>query len=111
METQIVPINTHKTVEDSPTLNKDKFCYNGNTKLMKAGTLLSYTEDQIREIYKCATDIIYFIENYVYIVNLDEGLVKFKLYPYQQKMIKSFQENRFNLCLLSRQMGGMNLPM
>ena len=99
-------------VEDSPSINKDKFCYNGNTKLMKAGTILSYTEEQIREIYKCASDILYFIENYVYIVNLDEGLVKFALYPYQREMIKAFQDHRFNLCLLSRQMGvSHQLPM
>ncbi len=92
-------------VEDIKALDKDRHCYNGNTKLMKSGTILSYTEEQIMEIYRCATDIIYFIENYVYIVNMDHGLIKFKLYPYQREMIKAFKEHRFNLCLLSRQMG------
>ena len=48
--------------------------YLGNPNLFKANTKQEYTEDQIREIAKCMEDPIYFISNYIKIVNIDEGL-------------------------------------
>ena len=51
--------------------------YHGNPNLTPIGVSLQYTEEQIKEIVKCQQDPIYFIENYCYIVTLDEGL---KLY-------------------------------
>lgn len=82
-----------------------KDCYNGNYNIAKAGINHSYTEEQLTEIIKCKKDIIYFIETYVKIINLDEGMVPFKLYDYQKEMILGFKDNRYVICLLSRQMG------
>ncbi|WP_300103199.1 hypothetical protein [Flavobacterium sp.] len=92
----------HKIVD----VEKDmKDCYNGNYNIAKAGISHSYTEEQLTEIIKCKKDIIYFIENYVKIINLDEGMVPFKLYDYQKEMITAFKENKYIICLLARQMG------
>jgi hypothetical protein len=39
------------------------------------------------------------------IINIDRGLVSFKLYDYQKEMIKSFADNRFNIVATARQAG------
>ena len=48
-------------------------------------------------------DPILFIKTYPRIVNIDEGLVPFNMYPFQDKMVKTFHENRFSICKLPRQ--------
>ena len=79
--------------------------YLGNPNLFKAHTKKEYTEHEIREIAKCMDDPIYFIKTYIKIVNIDEGLVPFEMYPFQEKMVRSFDANRFSICKLPRQSG------
>jgi hypothetical protein len=64
-----------------------------------------YTEEQIREVVKCKTDLMYFIRNYIYIVHQDSGVQLFDPYDYQIDLLEKFQNHRFNVCLLSRQSG------
>ena len=45
------------------------------------------------------------MENYVRIVSLDEGLVPFKMYPFQKKIVETIHDNRFTICKLPRQSG------
>lgn len=58
------------------------------------------------ELEKCIRNIHYFIP-YVKIIHPDKGEVDFKnhIYKYQKKLLKRFQNYRFNICLLSRQSG------
>jgi len=79
--------------------------YLGNPNLFKAHTKQEYTEQQIVEIDKCMNDPVYFIKTYIRIVNIDEGLVPFEMYPFQEKMVRSFDANRFSICKLPRQSG------
>jgi hypothetical protein len=79
--------------------------YLNNPNLKKANVPVEFTEEQVQEYVKCAKDLIYFVENYVKIINIDEGLVNFELYPYQKKMLGSFMDNRFTICKLPRQSG------
>jgi len=79
--------------------------YLGNPNLKKANTPIEFTEDQIREFLRCKEDPVYFANNYVKIVSLDEGLVPFKPYDFQEKLINRFHENRFNICKMPRQTG------
>jgi len=65
----------------------------------------SYTQEQIIELDKCSKDILYFISNYIKIVSQDQGVITFKPYDYQVELINNFTDNRFNVCLLSRQSG------
>ena len=64
--------------------------YLGNPNLFKANTKQEYTEDQIREIAKCMDDPVYFIQNYIKIVNIDEGLVPFNMYKFQKRWFIHF---------------------
>ncbi len=79
--------------------------YLGNPNLKKANTAIEFTQEQILEYVKCKNDPVYFSQNYVKIVSLDEGLVPFKPYDFQEKLINNFHENRFNICKMPRQTG------
>ena len=79
--------------------------YLGNPNLKKANTTVEFSTDQIQEFIKCKQDPIYFAKNYIKIVSLDEGLVPFKMYDFQEKLIKNFHESRFNICKMPRQTG------
>lgn len=79
--------------------------YPGNPNVKNDGVEQEWTLDMIREYKKCRKDPIYFIENYVQIISLDEGLVYFKPYDYQKRLIDTFEGSRFNVVLSSRQSG------
>ena len=79
--------------------------YLGNPNLKKANTPMEFDAKQISEFIKCKEDPVYFAKKYVQIVNLDEGLVPFQPYKFQEKLIKRFHKNRFNICKMPRQTG------
>lgn len=79
--------------------------YNSNVNLKAANQTLSFTEEQVLEWLKCASDPIYFIDNYCQIVTLDHGLQPFKLYDCQKKKIKVIHENRKVILMEGRQQG------
>ena len=79
--------------------------YLGNPNLKKANTQIEFTQENIIEFLKCKDDPVYFANNYIKIVSLDEGLVPFKQYAFQKKLIQNFHENRFNICKMPRQTG------
>ena len=79
--------------------------YLGNPNLKKANVKVEWTEKQLLEYKKCMDNPQYFIEEYVKIISLDEGLIQFKMYPFQKEMIGTFHKNRFTICKLPRQSG------
>ena len=79
--------------------------YLGNPNLKKANVKVEFTQENIEEFIKCKDDPVYFARNYLKIVSLDEGLVNFDLYPFQEKLVRNFHENRFNICKMPRQTG------
>jgi hypothetical protein len=79
--------------------------YLGNPNLKKANVQQSWTKEEVAEYTKCMNDPLYFIQTYIRIVSLDEGLVPFKLYDFQKEMVGTFHNNRFTICKLPRQSG------
>jgi hypothetical protein len=79
--------------------------YLGNPLLKKANVDIQFTPDQIKEFIKCKDDPVYFANNYIKIVSVDEGLIPFEIYPFQEKLIKNFHSHRFNICKMPRQSG------
>ena len=79
--------------------------YKGNPQLKSALVQQEYTEDQVKEFIRCQKDPIHFIEQYVKIISLDEGLIPFKLYPFQKDIVGTFHNNLFTICKLPRQSG------
>ena len=79
--------------------------YLGNPNLKKVNTPQEFTAEEISEFKKCEKDPIYFMKKYVQIVSLDEGLVPFNMYPFQEKIVETIHNNRFTICKLPRQSG------
>ena len=79
--------------------------YLGNPNLKRANVQIEFTQEQIVEYARCLDDPAHFIQNYIKIVSIDEGLVPFNLYPFQRDMVQTFHTNRFSICKLPRQSG------
>jgi len=79
--------------------------YLGNPNLKKANVNTEFTKKQVAEYMKCAQDPVYFIRQYIKIVSLDEGVIPFDMYDFQEGMVEKFHEHRFNICKLPRQSG------
>ena len=79
--------------------------YLGNPNLKKANVATNFTPKQVQEFIKCSKDPVYFIKKYIKIVSLDEGVIPFDLYDFQEEMVNRFHNNRFNIAKLPRQSG------
>ena len=86
-------------------MTKSKAAYNGNSNLKQIGFVINYEPWQVRELLKCQTDPIYFIEEYCKIVSLDKGLVPFKLYECQKEKVHTILNNRKVILMEGRQQG------
>lgn len=79
--------------------------YLGNKNLKAVGVNMSYTAFQAEEYARCSVDPIYFIKTYVKIVHVDHGIVNFELYPFQERIIEAYKNNRKVICKIGRQQG------
>ena len=79
--------------------------YLGNNLLKGLNVKHKFTKKEIAEYIKCHDDPIYFLENYVKIVHVDEGLVSFKMYDFQKKLVNAITDNRNVIVKTGRQVG------
>jgi len=79
--------------------------YLGDPNLPTVDSTFEYTPEMVEEIEKCSKDILYFAQNYFYIVTLGEGKKKIELYKPQKRIIKKLANNRFVVVCASRQSG------
>ena len=79
--------------------------YLGNPNLKAKGVPVNFDKEHVKEYIKCSKNPVYFAKNYVKIINVDKGLVPFKLYKFQKEMVETFSNNRFSICKLPRQSG------
>lgn len=85
--------------------NLNPLGYNGNPNLPLPNEQVSLSETELNEFIKCSQDPIYFIKTYVKIISVDDGIVKFDLWPFQEEIVRSLNDNRFVICKLARQSG------
>lgn len=97
--------NTHtdKIINQEPV--DASFYYRGSKHVPVAGAQYEFTADMIEELRKCKNDIVYFAENFFYIISLDEGKQKIKLYEAQKRVLRSFVNERNVIVCSSRQIG------
>ena len=62
-------------------------------------------EDLLTEFKRCKDDPVYFISEYIKVTHPVRGLVPFKLYPFQHRIVENLEENRFNILRKFRQAG------
>lgn len=79
--------------------------YLGNHNLKASGVEQEFTKEQVEEYIKCSRDPLHFVQNHVKIVTLDEGLVQFRPWDFQQDMLQKVHDNRFIICKFPRQTG------
>lgn len=76
-----------------------------NPYLKKANEQAEYNVDYIQELKKCSESAVYFVLNYCQIQHPVLGSIPFKLYPYQIKMLETYQNNGQVIVLSARQTG------
>ena len=79
--------------------------YLGNPNLKKSNVPQEFSKEEVAENLKCAGAPIYFIRTYIRIVSLDEGVIPFAMYDFQEAMVQKFHDHRFNIAKLPRQSG------
>ena len=84
---------------------KDFKSYNGNPLLKRSGVEVQWTPELIEEYVKCANNVEYFVETYMQIINVDKGLIPFKPYAYQKKMLRTMAKERYTIIATARQAG------
>ena len=83
----------------------DDEAYRAHPLLKKAYVEIKWTPELVKEYVKCSKDIVYFICTYCKIISLDEGLVSFNLYDFQEGMANTIADNRFTIIKTPRQAG------
>jgi hypothetical protein len=76
-----------------------------NPYLKKANTQHEYSTDHVQELKKCSESAKYFIRKYCQIQHPVKGSIPFDLYPYQDKMLDTYQANKQVIVLSARQTG------
>ena len=79
--------------------------YLGNPRLKSVGQPVEWTKESVQEYKKCMESPEYFIQQYVKVIHVDRGLIPFDMYPYQEKMVQTFNDERFVICKMPRQSG------
>jgi hypothetical protein len=79
--------------------------YNNNPNLPREDFRHAFTQKEMDEFIKCADDPVYFACTYMRIINVDHGLMPFRMWDFQKDMLMKFHNNRFSICKLPRQVG------
>ena len=87
------------------TKNKSNTHYLGNPHVKKDGVEEDWTPEKVQEYARCMAAPAHFAKTHIKIINLNDGLVPFQLYPYQEEMFRHFNDNRFSVVLACRQSG------
>lgn len=91
-----------KTIKNSPFKDNDPVW-------KKANIVFEYTPEELEEIRKCKNDPVYFASNYAQVMT-EDGIQQIKLRDYQEEIVQSFKDNRFNCLMASRQIGKCLYP-
>lgn len=86
-------------------MTEKKHLYKNNPNIKNARSVFEYSDLQKLEYIKCMKDVVYFARKYVKIISIDDGVIPFDLYPYQEELLKVYQNNRFSISMQCRQSG------
>jgi hypothetical protein len=83
----------------------DSWLYKNNKSILSSRANRDFSTTQKLEWVKCSLNSVYFAKKYIKIISIDEGIIPFKMYDYQEDMIDLFQNNRFSIACTGRQQG------
>jgi len=72
--------------------------------LRRGNVLFEYTDWELEEIKKCASDVVYFADKYCKVMT-DEGIRQIMLRDYQIQILRQYQSHRKNIFVSPRQSG------
>jgi hypothetical protein len=72
--------------------------------LRKGNILFEYTEWELEEMQRCASDVVYFANKYCHVMT-DEGIRQIQLRDYQIQILNQYQYHRKNVFVSPRQSG------
>lgn len=72
--------------------------------LRRGNILFEYTDWELEEIKKCASDVVYFANNYCKVMT-DDGIKQILLRDYQVQILEQYQYHRKNVFVSPRQSG------
>jgi hypothetical protein len=76
--------------------------------IKKANKKHKYTHEQVLQLEKCMdpkTGPLYFMKNFIKIQHPTKGSMSFEPFPYQERLIESYNNHRFSIAMLPRQTG------
>ena len=80
-----------------------------NTELVKSAYSKElYDQDMLREFQQCCDPVdgpMFFMKQYVRIQHPTRGGIKFVPFDYQEDLVKNYNEHRYSINMLGRQMG------
>ena len=74
----------------------------------KAHTKETFTEEQVQHLLMCADPIdgyMHFVKNFFHIQHPTKGKIKFEPFEYQDRLLHSYHDFRFNINMMPRQSG------
>lgn len=76
-----------------------------NPNVRRPGETSEYTPENIMDLKRCMQDPVYFFENFVKVKHPTQGLVPFKLFDYQKRILDALMNHKDVCILASRQLG------
>lgn len=96
--------NTYPVFVPDFDVDKNHF-YKNQVNILRSGCKFEFSDLQKLEYIKCMRDVVYFTKKYVKIISIDDGLIPFSLYDYQEELLSMYQKNRFVISMQCRQSG------
>ena len=78
--------------------------HENDPELRRGNIIFEYTEEELEEIKRCASDVIYFANKYCMVMT-DDGIRQILLRDYQTQILKQYQKHRKNVFVSPRQSG------
>lgn len=97
-------LECQRAIQDGLEIQGGTPFYEGNLDYRAADIIFEYSEEELVEIAKCASDIVYFANKYC-VSMTDDGVQQIRLRDYQEDVLRAYQDNRFVVFLASRQIG------
>ena len=68
----------------------------------------AYSEQKLIDLKKCADKkdgYLYFMKHFMWIQHPTKGRMKFSPYPFQERLLETYNDNRFAIAMCARQTG------
>ena len=79
--------------------------YLGNPNIPNKNWKGEWDDEKVKHLEKSKANLLYFAENFFYIVDPDKGKVCIELFTYQKRILRTLRDNRRVILLASRQCG------